>query len=144
MAGGKLPPPIARDAPMGKKKVLVVEDNELNLKLYMIALRPVDADISVAKNGNDALVQITRNHPDLVILDIQLPGRSGIEVAKAVRADPTLKDVWIIAVTAYSMAGDREKILGAGCNYYLAKPFDTRAFPKIVQSILDGQKPVLP
>ncbi len=83
-------------------------------------------------------------HPDLVILDIQIPGKSGIEVAKAMRANPTLKDVPILAVTAYSMTGDREKILGSGCNYYLAKPIDTREFAKIVQDILAGQVLVLP
>ncbi len=129
---------------MGKKKVLIVEDNDLNLKLYLLVLRQLDATIMVSKDGDDALVQVEKEHPELVILDVQLPGRNGIEVAKAVRANPALKSVQILAVTAYSMAGDREKILDAGCNYYLAKPIDTRAFPKIIQSILDGQKPILP
>ncbi len=129
---------------MGKKKVLIVEDNDLNLKLYLLVLRQLNATIMVSKDGDDALVQVEKEHPELVILDVQLPGRNGIEVAKAVRANPALKSVQILAVTAYSMAGDREKILDAGCNYYLAKPIDTRAFPKIIQSILDGQKPILP
>lgn len=126
---------------MENKKVLLVEDNELNLKLYLYALRPVDAQILVARNGNEALDQIFNERPDLVVLDIQIPGISGIDVAKQVRDNPEFADLPIIAVTAYSMAGDKEKILAAGCNYYLSKPIDTRAFPKILQAILDGESP---
>ncbi len=126
---------------MPKKKILIVEDNDLNLKLYLYALRPIAADILIAKNGDDALTLIQKEKPDLVILDIQIPGKSGIEVAKIVRAKPELDKIAIIAVTAYSMAGDKEKILAAGCNYYLSKPIDTRAFPKIIQDVLDGKKP---
>ncbi len=129
---------------MEKKKVLVVEDNDLNLKLCLLALRASDATILVARNGDDAVVQVERENPDLVILDIRLPGRSGIEVAKAMRAMPTLKDVPILAVTACAMPGDKERILAAGCNYYIPKPIDTRAFPKIVHAILAGQIPPLP
>jgi two-component system cell cycle response regulator DivK len=71
----------------------------------------------------------------------QLPGIDGMEVAKAVRANPDVAGTPIIAVTAYSIAGDREKILAAGCDYYLSKPIDTRAFPRIIQSVLDGEPP---
>jgi|SRR5271157_2969346 len=126
---------------MENKRVLIVEDNELNLKLYLYALRPVGAQILVAHNGNEALDQIFNEKPDLVVLDIQIPGISGIDVAKTVRENPEFADLPIIAVTAYSMAGDKEKILNSGCNYYLSKPIDTRAFPKIIQSILDGETP---
>ncbi len=126
---------------MGKKKILIVEDNELNLKLYLYALRPIVVDTLIAKNGDDALALIQKERPDLVILDIQIPGKSGIEVAKIVRAKPELNKMPIIAVTAYSMAGDKEKILAAGCNYYLSKPIDTRAFPNIIQDLLSGKTP---
>lgn len=138
------PPHLKGTVPMEKKKVLVVEDNDLNLKLCLLALRASDATILVARNGDDAVVQVERENPDLVILDIRLPGRSGIEVAKAMRAMPTLKDVPILAVTACAMPGDKERILAAGCNYYIPKPIDTRAFPKIVHAILAGQIPPLP
>ncbi len=126
---------------MVKKKILIVEDNELNLKLYLYALKPINADFLIAKNGEDALSLIQKDKPDLVILDIQIPGKSGIEVAKIVRLNPEFIKMQIIAVTAYSMAGDKEKILAAGCNYYLSKPIDTRAFPKIIQNLLDGKIP---
>ena len=115
---------------MENKKVLLVEDNEPNLKLYLYALRPVGAQILVARDGNETLDQIFNGKPDVVVLDIQIPGISGIDVAKQVRENPEFVDLPIIAVTAYSMAGDKEKILAAGCNYYLSKPIDTRAFPK--------------
>ncbi len=128
---------------MPKKKILIVEDNDLNLKLYLYALRPIAADILIAKNGDDALNLIQKEKLDLVILDIQIPGKSGIEVAKIVRANPQFSKIQIIAVTAYSMAGDKEKILAAGCNYYMSKPIDTRAFPKIIQDVLDGNKPAI-
>jgi CheY-like chemotaxis protein len=123
------------------KKLLIVEDNELNLKLYLMVLRPLNAELLVARNGKDALDLIQAEKPDAVVLDIQIPGISGIEVAKAVRANPDVAGTPIIAVTAYSMAGDKEKILAAGCDYYLSKPIDTRAFPTIIQDILDGNVP---
>jgi CheY-like chemotaxis protein len=126
---------------VAKKKMLIVEDNELNLKLYMYALRPVDAEIMVARNGPEALRLINDEKPDLVILDIQIPGISGIEVAKTVRKNPDYAGVVIIAVTAYTMVGDKEKILNAGCDYYLSKPIDTRAFLKIIQTIFAGEIP---
>jgi two-component system cell cycle response regulator DivK len=142
------PVPIPRDGKNGDdcveiKKLLIVEDNELNLKLYLYALRPLDAQILIARNGEEALDLVLREKPDAVVLDIQIPGISGMDVAKAVRADPDVAGTPIIAVTAYSMAGDKEKILAAGCDYYLAKPIDTRAFPRIIQSILDGEVPQL-
>ena len=128
---------------MEAKKLHVVEDNELNLKLYLYALRPLDVQILIARNGEETLDLITSEKPDAVVLDIQLPGIGGMEVAKAVRANPDVASTPIIAVTAYSMAGDREKILAAGCDYYLSKPIDTRAFPRIIQSVLDGETPVI-
>jgi CheY-like chemotaxis protein len=123
------------------KKLLIVEDNELNLKLYLYALRPLNAQILVARNGEEALDLIFREKPDAVVLDIQLPGIGGMEVAKAVRTNPDVAGTPIIAVTAYSMVGDKDKILAAGCDYYLSKPIDTRAFPRIIQSVLDGKTP---
>jgi CheY-like chemotaxis protein len=122
-------------------QVLVVEDNEINLKLMLYTLRQVGTQILTARDGNEALEVISSERPDLVVLDIQLPGLSGMEVAKAVRANPVVAGTPIIAVTAYSMAGDKEKILAAGCDYYLSKPIDTRGFPRTIQSVLNGETP---
>jgi len=124
---------------MGKKKLLVVEDNEVNLKLYMYMLKSLDAEIIVARTGVEALDAIESQMPNLVILDIQIPEIDGLEVAKRVRKNPEFKDLTIIAVTAYSMVGDKEKILQSGCNYYVSKPIDTRKFPVMITKLLNGE-----
>ncbi len=102
-----------------KKKILVVEDNELNLKLFEYVLRSPGVDVRVARTGDEALAMIASEPLDLVVLDIQLPGISGIDMAKRVRRDPALSCTRIIAVTALAMAGDRERVLDAGCDYYV-------------------------
>ncbi len=122
---------------MVKKKILVVEDNELNLKLFEYVLRSPGVDVRVARTGDEALAMIAREPLDLVVLDIQLPGMSGIDVAKRVRRDPALSCTRIIAVTALAMAGDRERVLDAGCDYYVSKPIDTRSFRQLILGILD-------
>jgi len=109
--------------------------------LYLLARRSLDFQVLVARNCEEALDMIQNEKPDAVVLDIQIPGISGIEVAKAVRANPDVAGTPIIAVTAYSMAGDKEKILAAGCDYYLSKPIDTRGFPRTIQSVLNGETP---
>ncbi|GAB4326926.1 MAG: response regulator [Promethearchaeota archaeon] len=123
------------------KKVLIVDDNPVNLKLFQYALKPVQAEFTVARDGNEAIEKISSERPDLVILDIQIPGISGLEVAKRVKSDPELKDTILVAVTAYSMEGDKQKILAAGCDWYISKPIDTRAFPQVIQRFLDGEGP---
>lgn len=117
--------------------MLIVEDNELNLKLYTIILKKFDLKILIAREGNKALTMIFNEKPDLVILDIQIPGMSGLDIAKKVRSYPEFNCMPLIAVTAYSMSGDKEKILNAGCNYYISKPLDTREFAKAIQNILE-------
>ncbi len=129
--------------PVVKKKVLVVEDNELNLKLFKMVLQFEEAELVEARTGPEALLMITREHPDLVILDIQLPCLTGLEVAKQVRQDPSLNPVILVAVTALAMAGDRERALNAGCNYYVPKPIDTRSFREAILGILRGDSPPL-
>ena len=128
---------------MGKKHLLIVEDNDVNLKLYTYVLRGIDVEISIAKTGKEALDKIYSLKPDVVILDIQIPEINGIEVARQVRAKPEFNSLQIVAVTAYSMTGDKEKILQAGCNYYISKPIDTRAFPVIVKKLINGESPDL-
>ncbi len=119
------------------KKILIVEDNPNNLQLFSILLRKSPVNLITASDGNEALDIIRREKPDLVILDIQIPGVSGIEVLKEIKAEPEFQDIIFIAVTAYAMQGDKEKILAAGSDYYMSKPIDTRQFPKMVCEILD-------
>ena len=110
------------------KTILVVEDNELNMKL-------VKELISIGKyrmlEANDAEIgiQLVREQrPDLVLMDIQLPGMDGLSATKIIKEDPDLKDIPIVALTSYAMQGDKEKALAAGCTGYIAKPIDTRKF----------------
>ncbi len=128
---------------MSQKKLLIVEDNDVNLKLYTYVLRGIDAEISIAKTGKEKKKKIYSINPDLVILDIQIPEINGIEVARQVRLKKEFDKMVILAVTAYSMTGDKEKILQAGCNFYVSKPIDTRAFPVIIKKIFNGENPNL-
>lgn len=120
------------------KKILIVEDNELNRKLYFYVLKSLDLTIEIAIDGYEALDKIHHDTYDLVILDIQIPGISGIDVIKEIRKEEKYHNLKVIAVTAYSMQGDREKILDAGCNEYLSKPINTREFPLQIQKLLDS------
>jgi two-component system cell cycle response regulator DivK len=119
------------------KTVLVVEDNELNMKLFHALLEVHGYNILQTKDGMDAL-RIAREHrPDLIVMDIQLPEVSGLEVTKLIKEDENLKSIPVIAVTAFAMTGDKEKILGGGCAAYIAKPISVTDFLETVQRFLN-------
>ena len=107
------------------KTILIVEDNEINAKLYIGLFESEGYSIIHSADGLDT-VDLARQHkPDAIILDIQLPGVSGLEHAQNLKADEELKHIPIIAVTAFAMKGDEERIMQAGCDAYLAKPVPT-------------------
>ena len=122
------------------KKILVVEDNPQNMKVVLMALRPHGYTFLQATDGEEALKIAVRDNPDLIIMDIQLPKVSGLEVTRRLRQMPAFSHVPIIAVTAYAMKGDKEKAVEAGCNTYLPKPIDTRQLPGVVAEMLLRQK----
>lgn len=110
--------------PLSKKKILIVEDHADTAELIQRQLQQIGYPTSlVAINGPDALQKVHEGHPDLILLDISLPGMSGFEVAGKLKADPLTSSIPILAVTAKAMPGDREKCLQSGCDGYLAKPF---------------------
>lgn len=117
-------------------KILIVEDNEVNLKLYSYLMKNIPSEVFIAKDGEEALAKAIANEPQIIILDIQIPKISGLDVAKQLRQNPKFKNTKIIAVTAYAMEGDKEKILQAGCDNYISKPLDTRAFTKLLQDLV--------
>ncbi len=118
------------------KTVLVVEDNELNMKLFHDLLEAHGYNILQTKDGMDAL-RIAREHvPDLILMDIQLPEVSGLEVTKWIKEDENLKSIPVIAVTAFAMKGDEEKIRDGGCEAYIAKPISVTNFLETVQRFL--------
>ncbi len=118
------------------KLILIVEDNELNMKLFHDLLEAHGYATLQTRNGKDAL-QIAREHrPDLILMDIQLPEVSGLEVTRWLKADAELRSIPVIAVTAFAMKGDEEKIRQGGCEDYIAKPISVSKFIEAVQRFL--------
>ncbi len=119
-----------------KNLVLIVEDNATNLKLFRDVLQVHGFDTLSAEDGISAIGLVRRHRPDMVLMDIQLPDISGLEVTRWIRADDDLCRIPIVAVTAFAMHGDEQKILRAGCNAYLAKPISIKSFMATVRSLL--------
>lgn len=108
--------------------VLVVEDNPTNMRLFADLLRAVGYDVHQASDAEGALKTLATHIPKAILMDIQLPGISGMECTRQIKSDPRLKDVPIIAVTAFAMAGDETRFRAAGCDDYLSKPITVAAF----------------
>jgi two-component system, cell cycle response regulator DivK len=118
------------------KTVLIVEDNELNMKLFHDLLEAHGYKTVGTRNGNEALDLARRHRPDLILMDIQLPEVSGLDVTKWIKADPMLKSIPVIAVTAFAMKGDEERIRQGGCEAYLSKPISVAKFIETVRQFL--------
>ncbi|MBL4588881.1 MAG: response regulator [Alphaproteobacteria bacterium] len=121
------------------KKVLIVEDNELNMKLFRDLLEAHGIDSVQTSNGFEVLDLARAENPDLILMDIQLPEVSGLEITKWLKDDPELKAIPIIAVTAFAMKGDEQKIRDGGCEDYLSKPISVVSFIETVNKYLDPQ-----
>ena len=119
-----------------KAKILLVEDNEQNRYLATFLLEQRGHEIVHAESGPRGLELAAAIRPDLILLDIQLPGMDGHAVARALKRDPALKAIPIVAVTSYAMAGDREKVLAAGAEGYIEKPIDPETFAAEVERFL--------
>ncbi len=117
-------------------KILVIEDNEQNLYLVRFILEKRGYEVIAARDGRTGLGLAGQVDPDLIILDIQLPGMDGYAVAQELRANPALADVPVLAVTSYAMAGDREEILAVGCTGYIEKPINPETFVDDVEEYL--------
>ena len=119
--------------------VLIVEDNELNMKLFHDLLEAYGYATVQTKNGREAVGLAREHHPDLILLDIQLPEISGLEITKILKADDDLKSIPIIAVTAFAMKGDEEKIREGGCEAYIAKPIRIDELISTVQQFIGSE-----
>jgi two-component system, cell cycle response regulator DivK len=119
-----------------KRKILVIEDNEQNLYLIRYILEDSDYEVFAAWDGKQGIELAASLMPDLILLDIQLPGMNGYDVARKLREDSNLADTPIVAVTSYAMPGDREKAMEAGCNGYIEKPIDPDTFDQQVEKYL--------
>ena len=124
------------------KTILIVEDNELNMKLFNDLLESKGYKIIQTANGLNA-VELAREHkPNLILMDIQLPEVSGLEVTKWLKADDELAHIPVIAVTAFAMKGDEEKILQGGCEAYISKPISVAKFLATIQSFIEKEETI--
>ncbi len=111
---------------MSGKLIMHVEDNEYNRKIVRDLLSKNHYEVVEAQTGAAALEELARRRPDLILMDVQLPKLSGLEVTRIIRADPALAQIPIIALTSFAMSGDDRLTFDAGCNGYIAKPFRPR------------------
>lgn len=120
------------------ESILIVDDNAVNLKLIRVLLAREGYDTRTAADADQVLDVLQTFHPRLILMDIQLPGMSGLELTRRLKSDERTKDIVIVALTAYAMKGDDEKAISAGCDGYLTKPIDTRTLPGALRTYIDG------
>ena len=118
------------------KRILVVEDHEDNRQILRDLMASADLKMIEAWDGEAALTVAAAERPDLILMDIQLPGIDGYEVTRRLKADPMLRHIPIIAVTSYALSGDEEKARAAGCDGYVAKPFSPRKLLEKIREYL--------
>jgi two-component system cell cycle response regulator len=123
---------------MNRENILIVDDNRDNLKLTEILLKCAGYLVRTAEDAEQALALLEDYRPDLILMDIQLPGMDGLELTRRLRQMPRLAGTPIVALTAYAMAGDEANARNAGCTGYITKPIDTRTFAGLVRISLDG------
>jgi CheY-like chemotaxis protein len=121
---------------VSKQSILVVDDNPDNLVLTQILLECEGYDVRLAQDATETLERLKTYHPALILMDVQLPGMDGLELTRLLRKESALRDVPIVALTAYAMKGDQENARKAGCDGYITKPIDTRTFGAIVGGFL--------
>lgn len=122
-----------------KKKVMIVEDNELNMKLFHDLLEAHDIAVIQTRDGREVLDMARAEKPDLILMDIQLPEVSGLDVTKWIKDDADLKAIPVIAITAFAMKGDEEKIRQGGCEDYISKPISVMQFLEKVKKYLEPE-----
>ncbi len=127
---------------MSERLILVVEDNEKNLKLVRDVLQFEGYDVMEARSAEEGLTLATERPPDLVLMDVQLPGMDGVEALRQLRRSSATASIPVVAVTAFAMRDDRARLLDAGFNGYLEKPISARALGDQVREFLDGREAV--
>ncbi|MCA9864996.1 MAG: response regulator [Anaerolineae bacterium] len=121
---------------MARKRILCIEDNDSNMRLVSRIVEGEKHDFTAAADGMTALAMVQRDPPDLILLDINIPGLNGLELARRLKSDASLASIPLIATTANVLLGDRERCLEAGCDEYLAKPLDVRELQSILRTYL--------
>jgi two-component system, cell cycle response regulator DivK len=129
---------------VGNKSILIVEDDQMNLQLVRVLLSAEGYELRSAKNAGEATKVLTAFKPDLILMDIQMPGMSGLDLTRKLRTDPKMNSASIVALTAYGRKEDEQNCLNAGCDGYIGKPIDTSTFPETVRSFLDKKTSAAP
>jgi CheY-like chemotaxis protein len=118
------------------ESILIVEDNPANRKLLSFLLTAHGYAVHAAARADEALEMLKTFTPRLILMDLQLPGMDGLELTRQLKADPRTRHITIVAVTAYAMKGDEQRVRDAGCDGYVTKPIDTRALPQVIAGYL--------
>ncbi len=126
---------------MDNNSVLVIEDDELNMKLMRAVLQLGKCQILEAKSAEEGIQLARKHHPDLVLMDIRLPGMNGLEATRFIKDDPELKDIPVVALTAYAYEKDEAEAIDAGCTAFIPKPIDTRSFRKKIALLMSVYSP---
>ncbi|HEY0709121.1 MAG TPA: response regulator [Polyangia bacterium] len=125
---------------MGNHAVFAIDDNAANLELLRAVMESRDHRFGCARNAEEAMAEMPGFHPDVILMDLQLPLVDGLSLTRQLRGDPRFAKVIIIAVTSYAMKGDRERAIAAGCDDYVTKPIDTRRLPGLIAQHLAERK----
>ena len=123
-----------------EKKILLVEDNEVNRRLAGFLLRSQGYQVFEATTAAAAFEMVEKERPDLIVMDIQLPGMDGLEITRKLKEQPATANIPVVAVTSFAMKGDREKALAAGCAGYVTKPIDKNTFIQEVAAHVGTKK----
>jgi CheY-like chemotaxis protein len=124
----------------GPHLILVVEDNEANQLLVRAVLELEGFSVDIAGSAPEAVERLQASTPDLILMDIQLPGQDGLSLTRQLKDDPNTADIPVVALTAHAMRGDREEAMTAGCVGYISKPIDTRTFGDQVRMFFDDDE----
>ncbi len=124
---------------MSGERILLVEDNPMNRRVVQFLLKSYGYVVYEARDGQEALKLVKLYLPDLILMDLQLPGLDGYAITKMIKEDALVKDIPVVALTAYAMRGDEERAITAGCDGYITKPIDADEFPQIVAGYLKRQ-----
>lgn len=122
---------------MAAQSILIVDDNPANMKLVRVLLSGEGYAVRTALDAKEALAELKTSKPNLILMDIQLPGMDGLELTRKLKSDPATQDIKIVGLTAYAMRGDQERILAAGCDGYIPKPIDTRTLANSIKGYLE-------
>lgn len=122
-----------------ERKILIVEDNTVNQKLLIFVLKPVGYRLLTAQDGEEAVEIARQEHPDLILMDLQLPKMSGFSAMELLRADPKTASIPAIALTAHSLPEEQQRALQAGFDGFITKPINTRTFPDEIKKILENR-----